>query len=76
MKEAADRKAGSKAPGRKSPWEDGVTFTMRLDRKLLTAFHEAAAERGYTSSEMMREFMQRVVQTTEHGKAPAKRYDH
>ena len=76
MKEAADRKANSKAPGRKSPWEDGVTFTMRLDRKLLNAFHEAAAEKGYTASEMMRAFMQRMVQASERDKAPAKRYDH
>lgn len=76
MKAGSDRKASGKAPGRKPSWEEGSTFTMRLDKKLLNAFHEAAGEKGYTASELLREFMQRVVQVSEQGKAPTKRYDH
>ena len=76
MKAASDRKANAKAPGRKPSWEEGSTFTIRLDKKLLNAFHEAAAQKGYTASEVVREFMQRVVQTSERDKVPAKRYDH
>ncbi len=76
VKAPSDRKASGKAPGRKPSWEEGSTFTMRLDKKLLNAFHEAAAAKGYTASELMREFMQRVVQSAEQDKAPAKRYDH
>ena len=76
MKAGSDRKSGGKGPGRKPSWPEGSTFTMRLDKNLLSAFHEAAAEKGYTASELLREFMQRMVQASEHSKAPAKRYDH
>lgn len=50
---------------RKGPvpaWEVSSTMTLRLDKKLQTAFDQVVAEKGKTKSEMIRNFMLQTVQ--------------
>lgn len=62
MARTTQGKTTRKPRGPKPHWEDGSTFTLRLDKKLLIAFHQLASAQGNTSSEKIREFMMREVQ--------------
>ena len=42
-------------------WEVGSTMTLRLDKKLQTAFSAVVNEQGKTQSEMIRDFMLQTV---------------
>lgn len=53
--------------GPKPAWEVASTMTLRLDKKLQTAFNEVVTEKGKTQSEMIRDFMLRTVQQAGRG---------
>lgn len=48
-------------PGPKSAWEAASMMTLRLDKKLQTAFDEVVAGQGKNRSEMLRDFMIETV---------------
>lgn len=48
-------------PGPKSAWETASMMTLRLDKKLQTAFDEVVSEQGKNRSEMIRDFMKQTI---------------
>lgn len=61
---AAQQRAKS---GPKSAWGVASMMTLRLDKKLQSAFDEVVSEQGKNRSEMIRDFMLKTVQKAGRG---------